>query len=444
MAFVANGDAFMLIEFSVVNYRSIKERQTFSMVSNSGRELQDSNTISLPNHKLELLRSAAIYGPNASGKTNLIEALKTMEKIVLSSAKGQRGDELPIIPYLFDRQTQMQPAEFEIIFVSNDVRYQYGFAATGSQVLEEWLFAYPKGRAQSWIERKFNEEKQEYEWGKMDKLAGAKSLWQAATRPNALFLSTAIQLNNTQLQPVFDWFDNVLRIIPIGGLSPSFTIAQCESHDNKQEIIDFLNIADFAISDLEITSEKIDIERILEDLPIRIQDELKGRLNSNTENLDIKQYDVKAVHKGADGDRFLLDMKEESDGTQKFFAFAGPWLDVLKNGYVLMVDELNDNLHPQMVKFLVQMFHNDAVNIKNAQLVFTTHETSILSQDVFRRDQVWFTEKDEYNATTLYPLSDFRPRKDVENLEKNYLQGRYGALPYFRDIANLCDKNNAS
>lgn len=436
--------SFMLIQFSVSNYRSMKKKQIFSMVSNSGHELQDTNTISFHNNKLELLRSAAIYGPNASGKTNLIEALKTMEKIVLRSAKGQRGDELPVTPYLFDSQTQKQPVEFEVIFISDDVRYQYGFAATSKQIIEEWLFAYPKGRSQNWIERKFNPEKQEYEWGKMDKLVGAKSLWQAATRPNALFLSTAIQLNNTQLQPVFDWFDNVLRIIPIGDLSPGFTIRQCESHHSRQNIIDFLNIADFAISDLEITSEKINVEQFLEDLPTKIRDELEGRLNSNPEDLDIKQFDIKTVHKGINGDKFLLDIKEESSGTQKFFAFAGPWLDVLQKGYVLIVDELNDNLHPHMVKFLVQMFHNSAVNTKNAQLIFTTHETSILNQDVFRRDQIWFTEKDEYNATTLYPLSDFKPRKDVENLEKSYLQGRYGALPYFRAVANLWNKDNES
>jgi AAA15 family ATPase/GTPase len=139
-----------------------------------------------------------------------------------------------------------------------------------------------------------------------------------------------------------------------------------------------------------------------------------------------------------------LDLKEESDGTRKVFALAGPWLAALEKGSVLIVDELNDHLHPNLVKFLVQMFHDNRLNRYNAQLIFTTHETSILTQDVFRRDQIWFTEKDEFNATTLYPLSDFSPRKGVENLEKHYLQGRYGALPYFRTMNRLLEGVNGA
>ncbi|MCB0124198.1 MAG: ATP-binding protein, partial [Caldilineaceae bacterium] len=133
---------------------------------------------------------------------------------------------------------------------------------------------------------------------------------------------------------------------------------------------------------------------------------------------------------------------EESEGTKAFFAFAGPWLDVLKNGWVLAVDELDSSLHPLLVKHLVQMFHNPQINKNGAQLIFTTHETSILSQEVFRRDQIWFVEKDEFNATSLYPLSDFSPRKGVENLESGYLRGRYGALPYFRNIERLMAVDN--
>ena len=143
-----------------------------------------------------------------------------------------------------------------------------------------------------------------------------------------------------------------------------------------------------------------------------------------------KLLSVQTIHKTHDGDLVSFDLEDESDGTQKLFAFAGPWIDVLKNGYVLFIDELHDNLHPKLVQYLVELFHNEKTNPKNAQLIFTTHETSILNQDIFRRDQVWFCERNFNQATKVYPLSDFSPKKGKENLEAAYLSGKYGALPF--------------
>lgn len=401
----------MLIDFSVKNFKSIKERQTLSMVATKGGELRSSNIIQTLDNKLELVRTAAIYGPNASGKTNLVKALQTMQRIVVNSS-GQRGDNVGVTPYLFDKETQLLPSEFSVTFIIQNVRYEYGFITTNEQVLEEWLFAYPKGRPQAWIDRKFNNNSQEYQWGNMDKLTGTKQVWQDATRPNALFLSTAILLNNMQLQPVFDWFRFLRMVRPFIDLSVDdhfFTFQLCQDNNFKLEVIKLLQIADFNISDLELKNEP----------------ESK------------REYAVKTIHIGKEGEKHSLDIKDESSGTQKFFAYVGFWLYELKNGHILVVDELDNSLHPHLVKYMVRMFHDNTLNIKNAQLIFTTHETSILSQEIFRRDQIWFTEKDEFNATTLYPLSDFSPRKGVENLEKNYLQGRYGALPYFRNVADL-------
>lgn len=433
----------MLIEFSVKNYRSIKEQQKISLVSASGAELESTNTSPILNGKLSLVRSAAIYGPNASGKSNLIKALQAMERVVLLSANlGQRGVELPIEPYMFDRESQELPSEFEVIFLSDGVRYQYGFAATKKQVFEEWLIAYPKGYPQVWIDRKYDTHTNTYVWGKMDKLKGTKHIWQENTRSNALFLSKAIQDNNKQLQPVFDWFESTLRIFGLGQLAPTFTFDQFETEQGRQRILDFMKVADFTISDVNVKKESRELQQLLDELPVTMRAKISQEMIS-ADDVKIDQYDVKTVHIGENGDRYVLDFEEESDGTKKFLSFAGPWLDVLQHGYVLFVDELNDNLHPHLVKFLVQLFHDNRTNQKNAQLIFTAHETSILTQEVFRRDQVWFTEKDEFNATTLYPLSDFSPRKGVEHLEKSYLQGRYGALPYFGDVASLFDRVNA-
>lgn len=428
----------MLIEFSVKNFKSIKEQQTLSMAATSGSELLESNIIRSLDNKLNLVRTAAIYGPNASGKTNLIKALEAMQIIILTSSKKQLGDLLEVTPYLFSQETQKSPSEFSISFIVQNIRYQYGFIATKEQVLEEWLFAYPKGRPQEWINRKYVIDAQKYEWGNMDKLVGPKQIWQEATRPNALFLPTAVQLNNKQLQPIFDWFRLILRTVS-GNLSNNFTFRQCDDNNLKQEIIHFLQAADFNINDLEVKSEQIELNDFLGNL-FPDQSSIKittDAVTNSKEKPDIWKPDIKTTHIGEDGDKYKLDMRDESTGTQKYFAYSGPWLDVLKKGYILVVDELNNNLHPDLVKFMIQMFQNNNLNRKNAQLIFTTHETSVLNQEIFRRDQIWFTEKDEYNATKLFPLSDFSPRKNAENFGRNYLNGRYGALPYIQNVANI-------
>jgi len=215
-----------------------------------------------------------------------------------------------------------------------------------------------------------------------------------------------------------------------------YTLRHTTTSEGKREVLDFLQNADFAINDIQVQREQFQPDYVEELFSDQFRQQLINELTGS------ERLDAKIIHTGSNGENVSLTLEDESDGTQKFFAFAGPWLEALKNGQVLVVDELNDNLHPLLVKHLVQMFHDETLNKNNAQLIFTTHETSILSQEVFRRDQIWFTEKDEYNATTLYPLSDFKPRKDVENLEKGYLQGRYGSLPYFRTVKQLMDTPN--
>jgi hypothetical protein len=313
-----------------------------------------------------------------------------------------------------------------MVFISEGIRYQYGFSATKKRVIEEWLIAYPKGRPQRWFSRAFNNETEAYEYKFSDYLLGQKSVWQNSTRSNALLLSTAVQLNSDQLKPVFNWFKEQLRPTNIDGWGPSFTASMCEDNTTKKEILKFLKAADFDIHDIKIETEKFDPNSLPDEFP----DDVKEKIIKEMKGKEL--IDIKTLHKTDTGNLVPLDFEDESDGTKKFFSFAGPWIDILKNGYVLIVDELHDSLHPKMVKYLVELFHNEKTNPKNAQLIFTTHETSILNQEVFRRDQVWFCEKDSSQATILYPLSDFSPRKDKENIELGYLSGRYGALPFIR------------
>lgn len=419
----------MLIEFSVANYRSLRDNQTFSLVKAKGNELVETNSFTtVAANKFELLRSAAIYGPNAGGKSNFLRAMQAMKKIVLESATSlQRGDKLPVTPFRLSKETSRAPSEFEAIFIVNQVRYQYGFSATQERIHEEWLLAYPKGQPQRWLDRTWNDKTQRYDWKLGNNLTGEKQLWQKSTRDNALFLSTAVQLNSEQLQPIYDWFNNTLRMTNVAGWSPGYSASLCQKSE-KTQIMDFLRAADLNIEDIVVKTDPFDTKTLPDDMPAHVKSLLAEELK------DKELVDIKTIHKTSEGEEVAFDFEDESDGTQKLFAFAGPWIDTLANGNVLFIDELHDNLHPSLVRFLVQLFHDDETNPKNAQLVFTTHETSILNQEVFRRDQIWFCEKDDRQATTVYPLTDFRPRKGRENLELAYLSGRYGALPYIRPL----------
>lgn len=422
----------MLIEFTVTNYRSILSSQTLSLVSGKGDELIDDNTFSLgaPNN-MRLLHSAAIYGPNAGGKSNLLRALFTMKKMVIASAiSQQRGDVLPMDSFKLDKESVKLPSEFEIIFVTKGTRYQYGFSATQKRINHEWLIAYPKGRPQKWFERIWDSDKQQYHWDLGNALQGEKIIWQNATRDNALFLSTAVQLNSTQLQSVFDWFKNKLRTL-ISTMDGAQSTAELYESDKKNQVIKFLNAADLAIYDISIEKEKFDSEKWLHGLP----NELKEFMAKDMEGRTV--FDIKTIHKTYQNELVFFDLNDESDGTKKMFCIAALWIDSLTNGDVLFIDELDNSLHPKLLKFLVQLFNNRKTNPNNAQLIFTVHDTSILDQDeVFRRDQIWFCKKNKHQATQLYPLTDFSPRKKRENLKAAYLSGRYGALPYI-DIDEL-------
>ena len=413
----------MLIEFSVANFRSVRERQTLSLVKAKGDEREHTNTFTAQAfNEYALLRSVALYGPNAGGKSNFLRGLEIMRTIVQKSAKDmQRGDPLSVTPFRLQSDVRVAPSEFEVTFLVGGVRYQYGFSATEERIHEEWLLAYPKGRPQRWFERIWNESEGRHHWEFGAHLSGEKQLWQKSTRLNALFLSTAVHLNSEQLQPIYDWFNDKLHMAGITGWSAGFSASLCNT-EKKSQVMNFLHAADMDIEDIVVEEKPFDLSSLPNDVPDEIKEELKTA----------QFIDIKTVRTDSHGEAVVFDFDEESDGTQRLFAFSGPWIDTLEHGFVLIIDELHSKLHPQLVQYLVELFHSDKTNPKNAQLVFTTHETSILSQDVFRRDQIWFCEKDENHATTLYPLTDFSPRKGREDLEKSYLSGRYGALPYIR------------
>ena len=389
----------MLIEFSVTNYKSIKERQTLSMVASKNKETADVQLLdtAAAGPGTQLLPSAAVYGANASGKTNLLNACLCMRKIVRSTTVESKGKPLPVLPFKLDPETRNAPSEFKIVFIANGVRYQYGFAATQERITEEWLYASPKNRSQRWFTRSWKNEK--YQWHFGASLKGEKHLWQKATRDNALFLSTAVQLNSQQLQPIYDWFMSVADTTEPQGWSPEFSVLVCQNEDVKKSMLGLLKIADLGIDDLQIKGDE-----------------------------------VYTVHKDATGEDILFPHDHESRGTKNFFSIVGPWISILGNGCVLFADELHSSLHPKLFEFLLSCFSKKNLNLHNAQLIFTTHDASILNREVLRYDQIWFCEKDyTTQATTVFPLTEFHPRKGRENLELTYLSGCYGAVPYISE-----------
>ena len=411
----------MLLEFRIRNYRSIRDEIVISFVASKDKKLAETHLFptginSLPN----VLRSAVVYGPNASGKSTLLQALAFMRAVVAESATIiQPGQTFIVQPFRLNTAYTSQPTEFEVSFILKGVRHQYGFSLTPERIVDEWLLVYRTAKPQQWFSRRYNETTKTYDYEFSTHLTGPRKLWQETTRPNALFLSTAAQLNSELLGPVFRWL--VEQPVYFGaGLTPppDFTTALLQTEAGKLAVRDFLTSADISISDV------VSVQRQGFHQNILFGPEGPQITRENREML-MPQFVHKTEHGSAS-----FELHEESQGTQRLYALAAPVLDVLKNGRLLIVDELDSSLHPLLVRRLLNMFHQPELNPHGAQLLFTTHDTSLLDRTVFRRDQIWFTEKDRDQATRLYPLSDFSPR-ETEAWEKGYLIGRYGAVPFF-------------
>ncbi|MCF8153388.1 MAG: ATP-binding protein [Rhodoferax sp.] len=422
----------MLIEFSVTNYKSILERQTLNMAASAYSELESLNTF-VPDQEdgvPRLLRSTVLYGPNASGKSTLIQALRFVEDKVLNSQKeSQAGDAIDVVPFRLTAASRAADSEFGVTFVEQGVRYEYGFCCNRERFTEEWLIAYPLGRAQKWFHRVFDAKVEKDVYKFSTSFLGGKTrhgLWKEQTRSNALFFSTAIQLNNEQLKPAFEWFKLRLRVVDsVRGFSPSYTVQRCGKDDDRQRVIALMNSADLSIADIQLKETVFSAESLPKDMPAAIRDEFLKDMAGR------KFLEPRFFHKDVDTTEVVeFDESEESDGTRALFALAGPWLDVIENERVLVVDELDNSLHPLLVHQLVKRLHHEGTK---AQLIFTTHDTTLLSQKLLRRDQIWFMEKDDKSATRLYPLSDFSPREN-EAIERGYLNGRYGGIPFLKDL----------
>lgn len=420
----------MLVEFRVKNFRSLRDEQVLSLVASKDKTLQDTHTASTGLKAApHILKSAVVYGANAGGKSNLIKAIQYMRGVVLESATViQPGQTFSVQPFRLDDQSAKAASEFEVSVILDGVRYQYGFAMTQQRIISEYLLVYKAFKPQRWFERTFdaNSGKDVYEFG--SGLKGPKNLWESATRPNSLFLSMAVQLNSDALRPLFDWFLNGLVIFnEQAQLSPQSSIQMLQQTDGRKQLSEFLAAADISITDIEVVTRKVPGQAVHFDLAA-------GKTEVRTE--DVEESQLLFSHATESG-QAVFDLMDESNGTRNLLFLVGPVLSVLKNGVTLIIDELDTSLHTLLVRELVCLFHKPDLNVSGAQLIFTTHDTSLLdAPNLFRRDQIWFVEKDQDQASSLVALSEFSPRKN-EALERGYLIGRYGGVPFINQELGL-------
>ena len=370
-----------------------------------------------------------LVGANASGKSNLIKALSFVREFVLDSATELKPrDDTGVTPFLLDQTSRQAPSKFEITFVSQNVRYVFGFSVNRFRVLEEYLIAFPKGLPQTWYHREYVG--QTYRWsGSESALKKATSL-RDKTRQNALFLSVGPQFNNEQLTEVFSWFQDHLAIVRLSGpstLTSAFSVQRLQNPESKDQILGMMKNADIGIVHAEVIEEEFQMDDLRDHLPPSVLSKM------SKEELLVQR--VEFHHKTRDGVGMPLEYESESDGTKRLFALAGPWLGTLNSEHTVIMDELETSLHPLLVEELLKLLLDPKHLESTAQVVFSTHSPLLLSAGILRRDQIWFTEKNREGATHLYPLTDFKPRND-QSLAKGYLSGRYGAIPFIP--AGLC------
>ncbi len=433
----------MLVEFTVGNFLSFNKPIVFSMnSSNTVKEHIDKNTFIDPTEKFRLLKVASIYGANASGKSNLVKSILFMKNYIINSFKEAllENDERSLFydKFLLSSESVNQPSLFEIVFVFDEKRYRYGFELDNNNIISEWLFVVKTTkeiklftRENSKIDfnqRSFNEGK-----GLVEK-----------TRSNVLFLSVAAQFDGEISNIILEWFKNLGTISGLNDFGyKNYTITKLRDDSTfKKWANNFLNFLEID----KLTTEKSQLEEFnISNFP---KDEDFKNLMSIVKKIQEKQKDEKerivTWHKSYDNNNNIIDTvafdleTQESEGTKKLINMLGPLYDTLQNGLVLIIDELDSRFHPLLTMKIIEFFHGN--NLYNSQLVFTSHDTTLLKKNIFRRDQIFFTEKNK-GETDLYSMVEYKEhhvRKDA-TFDKDYLVGKYGAIPVLGNLDDILD-----
>ncbi|SHJ67549.1 hypothetical protein SAMN04487911_13021 [Arenibacter nanhaiticus] len=424
----------MIIEFTVGNFLSFRENKTLSLEATNITEYKEST---FKSGKFKLLKSAVLYGANSSGKSNFIKAMSTMKRIVMTSVEKTSASKFEIIPFLLNTSTENKPTFFELVFLIDKTRYRYGFEIDNSSIHGEWLFKLEDDNEIPLFIREVNG------IGVTDDFKEGHGL-ESKTRENALFLSVVDQFNGEIAAKIISWFNDLGTI---SGLSHDnyrgVTFSLLDKKESKERLLDFFKDLDLGFEQLKFRKEKFQESFLPSDLPTELLNDIINDLQGKTIariNTVHNKYDEKGKKVGFRD----FDLREqESSGTNKVFDISGPIFDTLIRGGVLVIDELDAKLHPLMTAAITNLFNSPEYNTNNAQLIFATHDTNLLSYGRFRRDQIYFLEKDKFEASDLYSLieykeegSDKKIRKD-RSFEKDYINGRYGAIPFIGNFEEL-------
>lgn len=419
----------VLLAFRAENARSFRDQFELSLLATSMAE--EAYVRRVPwregGSPVAVLPVAGAFGANGSGKSNVLKVMHDMRNLVLRSFRQSdpEGGIDDRRPFLLDHHARAEPTRFEVDLVLDGVRHEYGFVVNDDRVLEEFAYWYPKGRAATLFERKDDD----VELGASDRTKGRAIL--ELLRPNALFLSTAASANHPRLLPLYQWFSRNLLLAEADSrpYRQVMTTEMLNDPDDRAQVLALLHAADLGVTD----AQKHDLDPVMQDRmrrAMRILNGLEGEPETD-EGPTFEQLGVVLSHQGTDGD-VSLDPFDESLGTRVWFGLIGPVVAALRSGSVFLADELDASLHPALVSQLLRLFQDPETNPRRAQLIFNSHDASLLGDAVTERllgrDQIWFVEKRNDGSSHLYPLVDLDPRKQ-ESIGKRYLAGRYGATP---------------
>ncbi len=447
----------MLIEFVVENFRSFKEETVFSLIATKDESHASHIVVEGKEKPLRLLRAAAFYGANASGKSNLITAIAFAREFIIRGTRA--ADAIPHEPYKLSAATRTAPSRFEFVFTLDDVLYTYGFKADTNRVHEEWLFATPGKKEVTYFERVTSETGEvtvEFGGAFIRQAEQRKAFFEfvaLGTRPNQLFLTEAVERNVTLAKTIQDWFRQALLIVPADSTLQELTMLTHRDEFFTEFLGQFLIAAGTGVAAVETRLELLDFEKHFPELPDDIRREIIRDLSQGDaesgfisgtwaenpfgifRNEDGQAIFIKLLmkHETEDGEIVSFDVDEESDGTRRLINLAPTLLFTQNREHVLLIDELDRRLHPLLSRLFVQSFFEGT---GKGQMIFTTHETNLLDLDLLRRDEIWFIEKNRQGASHLFSLTEFKIREDLK-ISKGYLNGRFGAIPFIGDISRL-------
>ncbi len=418
----------MITDFRFKNFMSFKEETAFTMEAGADKTFED-NLIKDRNKRYSKVR--IMYGANASGKTSFIKALEFVNQFVTISNLMLNIAQIAVTPYRFRDNYLEYPSEFCIDFIKNENKYKYSFSCRKDKVINERLDIYYSSKATN-IFNRYDTEHFEInkDFSKINKL-------REFTNPNKLFLTTLAGWKTEVAIPVVDFLLNDLVVLrsPEISFNYKYIFDNNDFDDFKKFCLKILENADINISDFNIEVKALKDLNNAENFVRLYNEQTKSDLLKNT-----SVFNINTLHKiknDKEEQDYVLNMKQESLGTQQIFSLAPVLYYVFRGGKTLVIDELDKSLHPLLVQYIIKMFLDKTINTKNAQLICNTFDTNLLDLDLLRRDEIWFTEKNfNTGASKLYPLSDFSIRKN-ENINKGYMLGKYGAIPFIKGVFDV-------